>query len=70
MPASDPSSRERDRSRLYVWALVGIATVTSIWANALHAVRLNRESDAAGLHLDDVTDGALSSTPLSRPLAL
>ncbi|MFF5968006.1 DUF2637 domain-containing protein [Streptomyces collinus] len=42
------------RSRLYVWALVGIATITSIWANALHAVRLNQESNAAGLHLDDV----------------
>ncbi|MBQ0915674.1 DUF2637 domain-containing protein [Streptomyces sp. RM99] len=55
------------RSRLYVWALVGIATITSIWANALHAVRLNQESDAAGLHLDDVTVGALSAI---APLAL
>ena len=55
------------RSRLYVWALVGIATITSIWANALHAVRLNQESNAAGLHLDDVTVGALSAI---APLAL
>ncbi|WP_236578702.1 DUF2637 domain-containing protein [Streptomyces tendae] len=55
------------RSRLYVWALVGIATITSIWANALHAVRLNQESDATGLHLDDVTVGVLSAI---APLAL
>ncbi|MFB7596466.1 DUF2637 domain-containing protein [Streptomyces sp. Y2F8-2] len=55
------------RSRLYVWALVGLATVTSIWANALHAVRLNQQARTAGLHLDDVTVGALSAI---APLAL
>ncbi|MGC9494866.1 DUF2637 domain-containing protein [Streptomyces sp. WG7] len=55
------------RSRLYVWALVGLATVTSIWANALHAVRLNQEARTAALHLDDVTVGALSAI---APLAL
>lgn len=55
------------RSRLYVWALVGLATVTSIWANALHAVRLNQQAHTAGLHLDDVTVGALSAI---APLAL
>ncbi|MFF2331237.1 MULTISPECIES: DUF2637 domain-containing protein [unclassified Streptomyces] len=55
------------RSRLYVWALVGVATITSIWANALHAVRLNQQAHAAGFHLDDVTVGALSAI---APLAL
>jgi hypothetical protein len=55
------------RSRLYVWALVGLATITSIWANALHAVRLNQQAHTAGFHLDDVTVGALSAI---APLAL
>ncbi|MBZ9638619.1 DUF2637 domain-containing protein [Streptomyces sp. PSKA30] len=55
------------RSRMYVWALVGIATITSIWANALHAVRLNQQAHTAGFHLDDVTVGALSAI---APLAL
>lgn len=52
------------RSRLYVWALVGIATATSTWANALHAIRLNHR---ARLYLDDLTVGALSAI---APLAL
>ncbi|MGA5560352.1 DUF2637 domain-containing protein [Streptomyces platensis] len=52
------------RSRLYVWALVGTATITSIWANALHAIHLNHRTR---LHLDDVTVGALSAI---APLAL
>lgn len=55
------------RSRLYVWALVGLATATSIWANALHAVRLNQQARQDGLHLDDLTVGALSAI---APLAL
>ncbi len=54
-------------SRLYVWALVGIATLTSIWANALHAVRLNEQLRHTGLHLGDPTVGALSAI---APLAL
>ncbi|MFF3750364.1 DUF2637 domain-containing protein [Streptomyces sp. NPDC002018] len=54
-------------SRLYVWALVGIATATSIWANALHAIRLNQQTHSTGLHLDDLTVGALSAI---APLAL
>jgi hypothetical protein len=54
-------------SRLYVWTLVGIATATSIWANALHAIRLNQQTRHTGLHLGDVTVGALSAT---APLAL
>ncbi|MEU6825584.1 DUF2637 domain-containing protein [Streptomyces atriruber] len=52
------------RSRLYVWTLVGGATVTSIWANALHAIRLNERTR---LHLDNATVGALSAM---APLAL
>ncbi|MFG2224506.1 DUF2637 domain-containing protein [Streptomyces sp. NPDC048644] len=52
------------RSRLYVWALVGLATATSIWANALHAIHLNHRTR---LHLDDLTVGALSAI---APLAL
>ncbi|MFE7269368.1 DUF2637 domain-containing protein [Streptomyces sp. NPDC057623] len=55
-------------SRAYVWTLVGAATVTSIWANALHAVRLNQQTrQGDGLRLDDFTVGALSAI---APLAL
>ncbi|MEB8343911.1 DUF2637 domain-containing protein [Streptomyces endophyticus] len=55
-------------SRAYVWALVGAATVTSIWANALHAVRLNQlDQHSDSLQLDDLTVGALSAI---APLAL
>ncbi|MGD6753073.1 DUF2637 domain-containing protein [Streptomyces sp. BH105] len=55
-------------SRAYVWALVGAATITSIWANALHAVRLNEQAQHAdSLRLDDLTVGALSAI---APLAL
>lgn len=55
-------------SRIYVWALVGVATVTSIWANALHAVRLNQQTrHVDSLRLDDVTVGSLSAI---APLAL
>ncbi|WP_416973580.1 DUF2637 domain-containing protein [Streptomyces sp. 4F14] len=55
-------------SRVYVWTLVGAATVTSIWANALHAVRLNQQTRLGdGLRLDDFTVGGLSAI---APLAL
>ncbi|WP_405733281.1 DUF2637 domain-containing protein [Streptomyces sp. NBC_00028] len=55
-------------SRAYVWILVGAATVTSIWANALHAVRLNQQTrQGDGLRLDDFAVGALSAI---APLAL
>ncbi|MFF0482184.1 DUF2637 domain-containing protein [Streptomyces sp. NPDC004435] len=52
------------RSRLYVWTLVTLATGASIWANALHAIRLNEQ---ARLHLNNATVGALSAI---APLAL
>ncbi|MGX1762320.1 DUF2637 domain-containing protein [Streptomyces lydicus] len=56
------------RSRLYVWMLVGTATAASIWANALHAVRLNEEAVTdAGLRLGDTVVAVLSTI---APLAL
>ncbi|MER6101796.1 DUF2637 domain-containing protein [Streptomyces sp. NPDC001832] len=55
------------RARLYVWSLFGTATTASIWANALHAVRLNQEGASDGLYLGDATVGVLSTI---APLAL
>ncbi|WP_432096450.1 DUF2637 domain-containing protein [Streptomyces sp. bgisy100] len=55
------------RPRLYVAALVGIATATSIWANVLHAIRLNQQTGSGGLALDDITVGVISAI---APLAL
>ncbi|MFE0765324.1 DUF2637 domain-containing protein [Streptomyces smyrnaeus] len=54
-------------ARVYVWALFGTATAASIWANALHAVRLNDQAGGGGLRLGDVTVGVLSTL---APLAL
>ncbi|MER5435993.1 DUF2637 domain-containing protein [Streptomyces sp. NPDC002588] len=56
------------RARLYVWMLFGTATAASIWANALHAVRLNEEpTSATGLRLGDTVVAVLSTV---APLAL
>ncbi|MEU6172750.1 DUF2637 domain-containing protein [Streptantibioticus parmotrematis] len=56
------------RARLYVWTLFGTATAASIWANALHAVRLNEEIPTAhGLRLGDTVVAVLSTI---APLAL
>ncbi|MGW1295897.1 DUF2637 domain-containing protein [Streptomyces sp. NPDC002533] len=56
------------RARLYVWTLVGTATVASIWANALHAVRINQDAVAGtGLRLGDTVVAVLSTV---APLAL
>ncbi|WP_327254183.1 DUF2637 domain-containing protein [Streptomyces sp. NBC_01244] len=55
------------RARLYVWALFGTATIASIWANALHAIRLNQQGPTGALHLSDTTVGILSTL---APLAL
>ncbi|MFJ4908822.1 DUF2637 domain-containing protein [Streptomyces sp. NPDC093249] len=57
----------RWKSRAYVWVLVSVATATSIWANVLHAVRLNQQNPHGGLALDDITVGVISAIP---PLAL
>ncbi|WP_037840118.1 DUF2637 domain-containing protein [Streptomyces sp. NRRL S-337] len=55
------------RARLYVWTLFGTATAASIWANALHAIRLNQQGASGELHLGDATIGLLSTI---APLAL
>lgn len=56
------------RARFYVWTLFGSATAASIWANALHAVRLNEEAaSATGLRLGDTVVAVLSTI---APLAL
>jgi hypothetical protein len=55
-------------ARLYVWTLFGTATAASVWANALHAVRLNQQlASGGGLRLGDTTVGILSTI---APLAL
>ncbi|OEU96267.1 DUF2637 domain-containing protein [Streptomyces oceani] len=54
-------------ARLYVWMLFSAATSASIWANALHAIRLNQHAPPTGLHLDHATVGVLSTL---APLAL
>ncbi|MFJ4901434.1 DUF2637 domain-containing protein [Streptomyces sp. NPDC088727] len=54
-------------ARLYVSALVGVATATSIWANVLHAVRLNQQTRHTSLALDNITVGVISAI---APLAL
>ncbi|MFE2931108.1 DUF2637 domain-containing protein [Streptomyces sp. NPDC059278] len=56
------------RARLYVWTLFGTATAASIWANALHAVRLNADAVVGtGLRLGDAVVAVLSTI---APLAL
>ncbi|MFD7737700.1 DUF2637 domain-containing protein [Streptomyces sp. MJM8645] len=56
------------RARAYVWMLFGAATGASLWANALHAVRLNDlYSAAGGLRLGDTVVAVLSTI---APLAL
>ncbi|MFI9273960.1 DUF2637 domain-containing protein [Kitasatospora sp. NPDC052896] len=56
------------RARMYVWLLFGTATVASIWANELHAVRLNEQSTSlTGLRLGDTVVAILSTL---APLAL
>ncbi|MEU9045092.1 MULTISPECIES: DUF2637 domain-containing protein [unclassified Kitasatospora] len=56
-------------ARAYVWLLFGASTTASIWANVLHAVRLNQQTLAVTgqLYLSDVSVGVLSAV---APLAL
>lgn len=56
-------------ARLYVWLLFLAATGASLWANALHAITLNRGplSGPTPLHLGDRVVGVLS---MLAPLAL
>ncbi|MEU3188814.1 DUF2637 domain-containing protein [Streptomyces sp. NPDC006923] len=55
------------RARAYVWMLFGTATTASIWANSLHAVRLNQQTVPGGLRLGDTVVAILSTL---APLAL
>lgn len=56
------------RARAYVWTLFGTATGASLWANALHAIRLNQLPTAStGLRLSNLVVGVLSTL---APLAL
>jgi hypothetical protein len=55
-------------ARAYTWTLFTAATAASVWANALHAVRLNQETPpAAGLSLANTVVGLLSAV---APIAL
>ncbi|MGW2539537.1 DUF2637 domain-containing protein [Kitasatospora sp. NPDC001574] len=55
-------------ARAYTWALFSSATGTSVWANAVHAVRLNQGAvPTDSLQLGDTAVGALSTI---APLAL
>ncbi|MFD4398455.1 DUF2637 domain-containing protein [Kitasatospora sp. NPDC058478] len=55
-------------ARAYAWTLFAGATATSVWANALHAVRLNQlPTTGSGLKLTDTVVGVLSTL---APLAL
>ncbi|MFB7270700.1 DUF2637 domain-containing protein [Streptomyces sp. NPDC056244] len=55
------------RARAYIWFLFGTATTASIWANALHAVRLNQQTAHTSLRLSDTVVAILSTL---APLAL
>ncbi|MGW4647195.1 DUF2637 domain-containing protein [Kitasatospora sp. NPDC004289] len=55
-------------ARLYAWFLFAGATAASVWANALHAVRLNQVLDQGdGLQLGD---GVVAVLSMLSPLAL
>ncbi|MEU9129232.1 DUF2637 domain-containing protein [Kitasatospora sp. NPDC048540] len=55
-------------ARAYAWTLFAGATATSVWANALHAIRLNQlPAASSGLKLGNTVVGALSTL---APLAL
>ncbi|GAA2992017.1 hypothetical protein GCM10020229_00590 [Kitasatospora albolonga] len=55
-------------ARLYAWFLFAGATAASVWANALHAVRLNQVLDQGdGLQLGD---GVVAALSMLSPLAL
>ncbi|MFI9270220.1 DUF2637 domain-containing protein [Kitasatospora sp. NPDC052896] len=55
-------------ARAYAWTLFAGATATSVWANALHAIRLNQlPTPSTGLKLSNTVVGVLSTL---APLAL
>lgn len=56
------------RARAYVWMLFGTATGASLWANALHAIRMNeQDTSVTSLRLGDSVVAVLSTL---APLAL
>ncbi|MFF2545154.1 DUF2637 domain-containing protein [Kitasatospora sp. NPDC058063] len=61
-------------ARAYAWSLFAGATGTSVWANALHAIRLNEQTAGTlgDLHLGDLHLGDLAVGSLSTiaPIAL
>ena len=53
-------------ARLYAWTLFGAATAASLWANALHAVRLNRP----GVHILILGNHTVAILSAIAPLVL
>ncbi len=53
-------------ARLYAWTLFGAATAASLWANALHAVRLNHP----GIHILILGNHTVAILSAIAPLAL
>ncbi|WP_443070976.1 DUF2637 domain-containing protein [Streptomyces sp. NBC_01476] len=53
-------------ARAYAWTLFGTATAASLWANALHAVRLNQP----GVHTLTLGDHTVAVLSAIAPLAL
>lgn len=53
-------------ARLYAWTLFGAATAASLWANALHSVRLNRP----GVHILILGNHTVAILSAIAPLAL
>ncbi|WUV84747.1 DUF2637 domain-containing protein [Streptomyces sp. NBC_01476] len=53
-------------ARAYAWALFGTATAASLWANAVHAVRLNQP----GVHTLTLGDHTVAVLSAIAPLAL
>jgi len=53
-------------TRAYVWTLFSAATAASLWANALHAIRLNQ----TGTHILSLNDHTVAILSAIAPLAL
>jgi hypothetical protein len=53
-------------ARAYAWALFGTASTASLWANAVHAIRLNQP----GVHTLTLGDNSVAVLSAIAPLAL
>ncbi|CAG7651308.1 DUF2637 domain-containing protein [Actinacidiphila bryophytorum] len=53
-------------ARAYAWALFGTASTASLWANAVHAIRLNQP----GIHTLTLGDNTVAVLSAIAPLAL